>query len=298
MKTLSTVLALLASCAMAGRLGIQLENDFPWHDDSDYTHGTRIEYELDGGWRFGVQQQIYTPYDISNPDQVPGRHPYAGTLLGFVGKRWSGEIAPRLTLSHDAELMMGILGPSSHADDIQKFIHKVLGCKYPAGWEHQLHDEFEIELSYWPGLDWRVLGSEFGWSLHLSGETGGLFGTLQDAFGINGEIKVGYGFGSSENDGEMRVRAVQRPEWAMYVLGGAEGRWWLRNELLEGNAKYVHNYDTITVDMEPLTGCLKAGFGVRYRQFDARLLWMWWSREYKTQERTPNYVSMTIGWEI
>ena len=288
---------ILRHAVLAGQLNIQLENDFPWHDDADYTHGTRIEYVQDV-FRFGVQQQMYTPLDLRNAEQVPGRHPYAGTLLGFVGYKDVDYHSDRLAFYDDAELALGVLGPSSHADDVQRFIHKVLGCKDPKGWGHQLHDEFEIELSYWKGLDWRIYGSRFGLSVDWINEVGGLLGTLQIAGGVNTELKLGYGFGMTEDDHEMRIRAVREPAGHVYALVGAEGRIWGRNELLEGNASYAHNGDTIPVDMETLTGCLKAGFGVRYSRLEGRVLWMWWSREYKTQESVPHYMSMTIGWRF
>jgi hypothetical protein len=287
-----------AVSSFAGQLSLQLENDFPWHDDADYTHGTRIEYAQENGLRYGIQQQMYTPLDLRNAEQIEGRHPYAGTLLGFVGYKGQKQISDSISFYHDVELAVGVLGPSSHADDVQRFIHKVLGCKDPKGWNHQLHDEFEIELSYWPGIDWRIVGNDYGWSFHWVNEVGGLLGTLQIAGGVNTEFKLGYGFGAAEDDHEIRIRAVQRPVWHVYALAGAEGRVWGRNELLEGNAGYVHNGDTIPVDMETWTGCLKAGFGVRYRQFNAKALWMWWSREYKTQESVPHYMSITAGWEF
>lgn len=297
MKTLVPVLTLLSAVASAGQLSVMLENDFPFHDDSDYTHGTRIEYVRDDGLRYGAQQQMYTPYDLRNAEQVDGRHPYAGYLVGFVGYR---DETPHgdLTIYDDLEAQAGVLGPSSGAEQTQKLIHRWLGCKYPAGWDHQLHDEFVLQGVYWLGADWRAAGEEFGWSLHWSAEAGGMLGTLQIAPGLNTEIKAGYGFGSAEADHEMHVRAVRRPIGSFYVLVGAEGRYWARNELLDGNAGYVHNHDTLTVDKEDWTGCIKAGLGVRYEAMEARCLWMWWSREYKTQESVPHYMSLTIGWRF
>ena len=295
---LASILSFVPAIVVAGQLNLQLENDFPWHDDADYTHGTRIEYVQDDGLRYGVQQQMYTPLDLRNKEQVPGRHPYAGTLLGFVGYRSPERLSDSMSFYHDAELVVGVLGPSSHADDVQRFIHKVLGCKDPKGWDNQLHDEFEIELSYWPGIDWCIVGRDYGWSLHWVNEIGGLLGTMQIAGGANTEFKLGYGFGSAEDDHEIRIRAVQKPFWTVFALAGAEGRVWGRNELLEGNAHYVHNNVTVPVDMETWTGCLKAGVGVRCGSLEARCLWMWWSREYKTQESVPHYMSLTIGWRF
>ena len=291
---LSALLCLVSSLAFSDQVNVELVNDCFFSDDSDLTHATRIEYVRDSGLRFAVGQNMYTPYDLRNADQVPGRHPYAGYLYGAVGYRDPVHYGS-FTVYDDYELQVGVLGPSSGAEQTQKLIHKWLGCKYPAGWEHQLHDEFELQGVYWKGIDWRVFGHEYGWSVHLSGEVGGMLGILQIAPGVNAEIKVGYGFGDAESDHEMHVRAVARPVWSIYAIGGAEGRYWARNELLDGNAAYVHNHDTTTVDKEDWTGVLKAGVGARYRGVEARMLWIFPSREYKTQERTPNFGSLTLG---
>lgn len=295
MKLLTPILALVAAMAYGGQLNVQLENDFPWHSDNDMTHGTRIEYVRDDGLRFGVQQQMYTPNDLRRENQVEGEHPYAGTMLGFVGYRDVDRLNGFLSAYDDVELQVGVLGPSSHADDVQRCIHKWLGCKDPKGWGHQLHDEFEINAVYFKGLDARLLGEDYGWSLRWNNEIGGCLGTLQIFGGVDSELKLGYGFGAGELDDEIRVRGLERPVCHVYALAGAEGRWWGRNELLEGNAGYVHNHDTLTVEKEPLTGCLKAGFGARYKGVDVRCLWLWWSREYKTQKDVPHYMSLTVG---
>ena len=289
---------LLPFIALAGQLQVTMENDVFFDDDADYTHATRIEYVQKSGLKYGAQQQIYTPFDISTTDQVPGRHPYAGTLTGFIGDLDVHHWSERLTTYNDIELHLGVLGPSSHADDVQKSIHKLIGAHAPKGWEHQLHDELIVQAAYWRGYDVLVFGHEYGWNGRWVSEVGGLLGTLQVAPGINTEFKVGYGFGSAEPDREMSIRAIRRPSVSVFALGGCEGRWWIRNELLEGNAFYVHNHDTQTVDMEPLTGCLKAGAGFRIGAFEARMLWLWWTREYKTQESTPNYSSLEIGWNF
>lgn len=296
MKIYATLLSIVPVLSMAGQLLLTLENDEPFSDDSDYSHGSRIEYVHDNGLRYGVQQQIYTPYDLRNAEQVPGRHPYAGVLLGFVGYRDLDHVTDYLTVYDDIELSMGVLGPSSHADDVQRVIHKWIGAKDPKGWDTQLKDEFEINAVYWKGFDTRLLGNDYGWNFRFGTEFGGILGTLQIAGGINTEIKLGYGFGPGELDDEIRIRAAPKPVGHVYLIGGAEGRWWGRNELLEGNASYVHNHVTIPVEKEDLTGCLKAGVGLRYKSLEVRALWLWWTREYKTQESNPNYMSLTVGW--
>lgn len=297
-KTLLMVLVttFLTNAALCDRVNIIAENDVVFDQDNDMTHGTRIEYVRDSGWRFGAQQQIYTPDDITLRDQVPGRHPYAGALMGFVGYRDNYLTKGPVSLYNDYELLLGVLGPSALGKETQRTIHKWLDCHMPEGWDHQLHDEAIVQGQYFHGIDWRVVGEDKGWSAHLEQDAGVLLGTYQIAAGGSLTLKAGYGFGSGESDHEMYVRsAVRHPFSSVYVLGGCEGRWWLRNELLDGNAHYVHNHDTLTVDKEPLTGCLKAGVGLCIGGVEVLAVWMWWSREYKTQESPADYGMVRLG---
>jgi len=294
----SVCLLFVAVPAIAGQLSLQMENDFLFHDDSDYTHGTRIEYRTDENLRFGVQQLMYTPLDLRNKDQVEGRHPYAGYLAGFVGKRWIEDVRPHLTVWDDLELQLGVLGPSSGAEQAQKFIHKLIGSKNPAGWDHQLKDEPEIQAIYKKGADLLLLGRDGGWGTHLEAEAGLLLGTLQIAPTANIGLKIGYGFNPGETYSEIGIRSLARPACSIYVLAGFEGWYWVRNELLDGNADYIGNHDTSTVEKEPFTGCFRTGIGFRYKRVELRACVLRCTREYKTQESTPNYGSLSVGFEL
>lgn len=297
-KTLILLVFLLPMTVFGGRLSLYLENDLPFDDDSDYTHGTRVEYNTGNGWKWGLQQQMYTPYDIRNSEQVPGRHPYAGYLVGFGGKRSVRQKKNGLSAYSDLELQLGVLGPASLAEQTQKFTHKLTGSRYPSGWDHQLQNEAVVQTISWFGLDWRFAGRRKGWSLHLVPEIGGLLGTLQIAPGVNSELRAGYNIESGQNDSEIGIRSLKSSKFSFFVLAGVEARYWLRNELLEGNASYVGNHDTLTVDKEDFTGCVKFGAGFSYGKFDFRALVLKCSREYETQESTPNYGSMTVGWSF
>lgn len=293
------LLLFIASRTLANQVSCEANNDFLYDCDEDYTHGTRIEYHLDSGWRFGVQQQMYTPTDLRPSDPVPGRHPYAGYLAGFVGYDNRG----RSTWYDDVELQLGVLGPSSHADEVQRWVHKVLGCKYPAGWEHQLHDEAEVELSYWKGLDLEMYRKgDFGVIGDV--ELGGLLGTYQIAAGANADLKIGLNPSNRRGDSEMSVRgpsgapAKHGSEYEAYLVFGLEGRCWGRNELMDGNAGYVHNGVYTTIDKETWTGAAKAGFTVGYGSMRVNMLWLWLTKQFETQEAKPHYASMIVEWSF
>ncbi len=46
------------------------------------------------------------------------------------------------------EIQIGMVGPSSLAEDAQKFIHKVRDLQRPNGWDNQLKDELGLALAF------------------------------------------------------------------------------------------------------------------------------------------------------
>lgn len=89
-----------------------------------------------------VGQVMITPKDISQDTPDPRDAPYAGVLTYqthyvTVNKNYADTLA----------VMLGIVGPSSRAEEVQKFIHKITGSEDPRGWDSQAEDSFVGMLS-------------------------------------------------------------------------------------------------------------------------------------------------------
>lgn len=129
--------------------------------DRFYTSGQGIEFgfgfepadpsRFAPGWedpRFGVgislKQRIFTASDIAIADPDPDDHPYSGWLtLGFSFQRADAN-------RHDHfGLDLGIVGPQSYAEDIQKWVHTTWPDEvYPEGWGTQLKNEPALNITY------------------------------------------------------------------------------------------------------------------------------------------------------
>jgi lipid A 3-O-deacylase len=92
---------------------------------------------------FGLTQEMYTPPDISLPEPLPGDQPYAGALLADM------TIFSKAARSqHTYILWVGVVGPASGAEQVQKFIHEITGSTEPMGWDTQLSNELVLNLGY------------------------------------------------------------------------------------------------------------------------------------------------------
>lgn len=95
-------------------------------------------------WSWGVTQQIITPRDITTAAPQPNDAPWAGMLGGYVS--WSAYDNRRLAA---LQAYVGCIGPCSHAEGAQKFVHKDLRFgATPEGWSNQLDDDVLFNLNY------------------------------------------------------------------------------------------------------------------------------------------------------
>lgn len=291
MKFIPTVLiALTTVLTNADTVRFYFENDCPFGDDSDYTNGARLEYQY-RSFNIFLEQLMYSPENIKVSQYIPGYHPYAGFLGVGSGYTFSKELSERLRWNNYIELETGMVGPSSLAEDTQKTIHKIIGAHDPNGWNNQLHDEWEIQSVVWTGLEFLLFGDPDKWNFRIEDEIGGYLGTMQIAAGNNFNIKFGYNSNHNRRPGNIEVRASQTRKVLFYALVGNETRWWGWNVFLDGN----RDGDSYSVDKEVWTTALKTGLVAEIGRLELGWFVLFNSREYKTQNNTPNYMSFQVG---
>jgi hypothetical protein len=106
------------------------------HDDGD---GGRV-----ARWAWGVTQLILTPEDITIATPQLDDVPWAGLLGGYVS--WAAYDNRRLAA---LQLYLGCVGPCSHGEEAQKFVHNDLNFgDSPEGWANQLDDDVLFNLNY------------------------------------------------------------------------------------------------------------------------------------------------------
>lgn len=190
-------------------LSLEYENDFFAGQDLGFTNGFSITVipgrqqpprwllgtgELlsplstpgrDLRWSWGIEQLMFTPDDIEDPLFPPDDRPYAGWLNASMSLF---SIGPS-TLER-FRLSLGIVGPSSLAEEVQKEAHRLSDSHQPVGWETQLPDEPTLQLAY--DRQWRI-------ETHVADN-----GVVTE-FGPGAGITVGNAFTGVEAGGFLRV---------------------------------------------------------------------------------------------
>jgi len=287
-----------------GTVSLVFENDVFYDTDRDYTNGVRLSYVTGPGetpaWAlaaarrlpffpgdatirtsYALGQNMYTPSDITVDDPPPGQRPYAGWLYGSIGL--IAEWGERLERLDQLELSLGVVGPPSLAEPVQRFVHRyITHSPDPRGWERQLKTEPAVVLTW--QRSWRrflydsVSDLRFDVVPHAGAAVGNVF-THADAgltLRVGNDLPLDYGPPRIQPSLPGAGFFIPPKTLRWYLFAGVEGRAVARNIFLDGNTFAVSR----SVDKEPLVGDLQFGFAVTWR--NARL-------SYTHVVRTPEY---------
>ncbi|MCF3650568.1 lipid A deacylase LpxR family protein [Synoicihabitans lomoniglobus] len=326
---------------------LYMENDYFGGTDQHYTNGFKAAWlspDLTGwgksGWRqsflerlpfvneektqknlgLAVAQHIYTPQDISRSNPDPTDRPYAGwTYFEF------SFLAKNDAQADTVAVQIGMVGPHSYAEDIQKWAHGLIDGEIPQGWDYQLHDELGVNIAWerkWRTYARTVTASDrFGlrtnpftgkslqdrphWGIDFVPHLGAVVGNVSTYANVGATTRFGFnlpsdfgvnmirpaGVASSPiDDLDPRVRGAC---WSVFLFGGADGRAVARNIFLDGNTFK----DSRHVEREPLVYDLSYGLGVARGAFQLTFTKIIRSREFEGQIADNNkFGSLTTSW--
>ena len=244
---------------------------------------------------WSLAQEMHTPDDITIPDPAKDDQPYAGMLyldstIYARKDRWI----------HAWQLRVGVVGPASQADHVQKWFHKVTDSDEPMGWDTQLPNEPIVNVGYTGtyllaqgdlgrSASWRIapvasaaLGNYFtGAGLGLYGEVGW---NLVDA---PGGTALRQGFNTASTVGVGPVHG-----WSVSLSGGLMGYGVVHYLPLDGTVFR----DSRSVGSKPFIGLATLGFTVRHRGFVFFLGRTYFTDTFDTQRRRPEFGTLSLSW--
>lgn len=298
-----------------GTFTFVLENDVFYDTDRHYTNGVRFSWagtkagaprwarwvaDRVPGFPAGAPtqtlytlgQNMYTPNDISLESPPLDDQPYAGWLYGSVGL-----VAETGKQLDQLEVSLGVVGPASFAEDVQKFVHTAIEAQDPKGWHTQLGNEPAVLLSY--QRSWReFIDRPFGaLDLDVTPRAGFALGNVftQAVAGVT--VRLGndppLDFGpprlqpSLPGSGFFTPRA--RPSW--YFFAGVEARAVVHNIFLDGNTFQ----DSRSVNSRPLVGDAQFGVVVAWRGARLSYTHVMRTREYKGQSERDDFGAFSLS---
>lgn len=309
-----------------GTFSFVLENDVFYGLDRDYTNGIQVAWTTgpldEKCWvcetarvlpffkgngkiriNYALGQNMYTPGDITLANPPLTERPYAGWLYASLGIVASFEYDKEGQWSHleQLDLSLGVVGPSSQAEQVQTLWHQLIGVNEPEGWDTQLKDEPALLLTYERSWRYRVDELPFDLEMSLTPHFGGAVGNVFTY--LNGGATIMLGWNMGDVYGAPRIQPsspgagyFERPEggFGLYAFAGVDARLVGYNLFLDGNTWK----ESRSVDKELFVG--DAQVGVALTCEDARLTFthVFRTREFKTQHDADEFGAIALSWQF
>ena len=308
MKIFKSILIFLFCCLLtfslnASSFSINAENDtlsFP-KKDREYSHGTEFVYMSDSPFwifdniGFGMEQTMYTPPLLKTDDLQIGEHPYCGYLsFNLLGENWI-PLTEKTTFTLQHSLGFGCVGPSSHAEQSQKIIHKWLGCKEPKGWKWQISDEAIVQYQLYANLNYEIYKKN-SFQVFIIPRAGTDFGGFKDMIAIGSDIKIGWNV--KENVGSNMIlsapKSKKKSKYGFFLLTGVEGRCVFHDTSIDGG---LFKDSIHTEKSELLVGEFHWGVGITIKNVEIDYFQFIRSNELESNlAKDPNYgrISLTV----
>jgi len=310
-----------------GSVSIIFENDIIVGNDRNYTSGTAMQWTTnpvesypDGsGYEraidglsflpfvgdedrehylsFSLVQQIYTATNLENPKPPDDDQPYAGLLYLNANVFARDEHS-----QHDYGLLLGVIGPMSGAEQVQKFAHEVVRTDEPGAWNKQLQNEALINVNYAfhyrllrgksrdDGLDWDLTSSLIGnLGTYMTGGSVGLTGRF--GFRIP-ESYSSYGIQSGFTPNPV-ASDYPSDDWGGFFFASITGIG-LAHFAPHGNLWESGR----SVDTEPFVGAGSVGASIYYKQFLFSYNFTQQSDLFETQRRATKYGTVSLSYSF
>ena len=185
---------------------------------------------------FGAMQIMVTPNDISKTYDQPDDYPYCGALY-FTHTLYSYN--EKKSYSFETELVAGIRGPASFAEQAQKAIHGLINYQKPMGWQNQLSTSPLININF--TAEKKLTG--FKQYLELIGGAQLSGGSMLDAFTFYPLLRIGimnpYFKGFFSQYSSSAGPGSKRKKTQFYLFGRLRTIFVLRNSLVHGSKLHV-----------------------------------------------------------
>ncbi len=236
-----------------------------------------------------VGQAMVTPEDITKEIPDPADAPYAGLLY-----LRSTYVAVQDDFADHVATLVGLVGPSSGAEEVQKAVHKLVGASQPKGWDYQLQDKFVWQVQR--TALWRFSTSDTSpFDAVVLADLAG--GNLESRAGAGLFLRAGNGLARSYSTMGFLSSRISAP------VATSEG-WYV---YLGGTGNYVHNQ--ILVDGNEFGASASEGLenyqyslmtGITYAWKRASICFSYQSDTDPSESRTArkNFGAFTVSWQL
>ena len=257
----------------------------PFADDPGSTYALSLS----------IGQDIYNPDDTDRSELVDDDRPYAG--YSYL----AAEFQTRRTTTKDTwQIIVGLVGPSSLAEEVQNLTHDMLGVDHASGWDNQLNDEVTFDIRF--HRQWRLWSASRreGIAFDLIPHIGGQVGTTKTHLNAGAEFRAGWNlpndFGSCPShegcESNSSFLSESKTFETFHFFLSTDGKVLARDIFLDGNTFS----DSHSVDKKHIVGELAGGFAWQHGQIKITYAYIYQTLNFNSQKNNPVYGSLNFSW--
>lgn len=236
-----------------------------------------------------IGQAMVTPEDITKEIPDSADAPYAGLL--FLR---SSYVVVKDDFADHVATLVGLVGPSSGAEEAQKFVHKMVGSDQPEGWGYQLDDQFVWQLQRTAIWRFSVTDSS-AYDAVLLGDLA--VGNFESLAGAGLYLRAGSALARSYSTMSFLGSRVSTP------VAVSEG-WYI---YVGGTGNYVHNQILVDAgdfetsaskNLEHYQYSLIGGFTYAWKQLSLCVSYQSYTEPNKSQTARKDFGAISLVWQI
>ncbi len=268
-----------------GKLVYLAQPHWQWLEDFSNWDAAGTEQAVDTAVGFFIGQNIYTPDNPGHPSQRKSEDMY------FAGWLYGGMFVQRATndvLEH-IELNVGVIGPSSKAEEVQDEIHEWLRSDKPEGWENQISDEPAADFTY--VRQYRITDGPLKPTdkTDVIAEYGFTAGSVHRHVQAGLTFRYGFNLGNTFGPGRMNLPSGisifrKKTDKSGYFFARFGARAVEYNRFLTG------------LSPEPLVGELQIGAVYTYKSFEIGYSQTFFTQEFKEQSGKDSLGTVSVSY--
>ncbi len=309
LQKISPLLFLIFTTALfsqnkSGEIGILIDNDLftSTVNDQYYTNGIEIFYRYLNQnenlninkkiteFKFG--QYIYNPHTVEAASVRKQDRPFAGYLFVEAGlhKFYQNESVFKMTGQ------VGVVGPSSGAEEFQKLFHKAFGYKDVEGWDYQIHNALAVQGNLFYSK--KIFPSKFSQNVDFSLQGEANFGTVLNGITVGPLARFSLKkllpfYDSNLHNASLNAdKSKYKEQSEFYFYINPNINYQVYDATIQGSM--FNNDSPVTFDLRPLRFYGEAGFKYRKNHWNLHYLFVYRSKEIDNS-RNEGYFYGSIG---
>ncbi len=236
---------------------------------------------------------MYTPDDITITSLILEDRPYAGYNyfnISFIGRSEN--------VFESFEVSLGLTGPLTLTEQVQKVVHEIVGAKKPSGWDNQLGNELIVQLYYDRIWKQKAKGPEKGLKQEImprmsAGLGNGLiYGGLGLFARAGWNLPDDFGMPVNRPGGLRGVSPVSKCRGGFYGFFSLDTSFILRNIFLDGNTfEDSHKVDKYMFNID-----LNWGMVFRFSKFQFSATHTLWTKRYIPESFNHQFIRLSLSY--